>query len=115
MFSHELWDYAVTKKEVKPKDLEIIIGQLVKQFSPNFYENWSRLILAKRQLLRAIAFSGGKNILSKDYLNRNLLGLPSAVRRTLLSLVDEGYLDKEENKYFFNDLLFREWIKSLKT
>ncbi|MGB9613072.1 MAG: AAA family ATPase [Candidatus Margulisiibacteriota bacterium] len=114
MFAHELWDYAITKGEVKAKDLEIVINQLVGQFSPTFHQEWSRLILSKRQLLQAIALSGGKNILSKDYLERNKLGLPSAARRTLTSLVDEGYLDKEENEYFFNDLLFREWIKSLR-
>lgn len=114
MFAHELWDRAATKKEIKLKDLEMAIKQLVGQISPNFYQEWSQMILAKRGLLRAIALSGGKNILSQDYLKRNKLGLPSAVRRTLLALVDEGHLDKEENEYFFNDLLFREWIKSLK-
>lgn len=114
MFAHELWDHVITSKEIKPDDLEIVISRLVKQSSPNFHQEWSRLILAKRHLLQAIALSGGKNIFSGDYLKKNKLGLPSAVRRTLLSLVDEGHLDREENEYFFNDLLFREWIRCLK-
>ena len=68
------------------------------------------MILSKRQLLKAVSY-GGKQVLSGDYLKKNNLGLPSAVRRTLLSLVGDGYLDKENGEYFFTDILFREWIK----
>ena len=69
------------------------------------------MILSKRQLLKAISIYGGKQILSGDYLKKNNLGLPSSVRRTLLSLVEDGYIDKENSEYFFADILFREWIK----
>jgi len=93
------------------KDIQPVLSQLLSQYSQNFHLEWSRLILSKRQLLKAIALYGGKRILSNNYLKKNNLGLPLSVRRTLLSLIKNGYLDREDDKYFFTDILFREWIK----
>lgn len=112
MLSHELWDFGLTKREVSEKDIQPVLAQLLRQYAQNFHLEWSRMILSKRQLLKAIALCGGKQILSSNYLRRNNLGLPSSVRRTLLTLVEEGYLDRENDEYFFPDMLFHEWIKS---
>lgn len=114
MLSHELWDYSILSKRVRERDIGIVMEQLISQYSQNFHLEWSRLILSKRRLLKAIASDGGANIFSKDFLIRNELGYPSAVRRTLLSLTEEGYLDRDDGKmYFITDLLFREWVKKL--
>jgi len=112
MLSHELWDFGITKRKLVEKDIEQVFSQLLHQYSQNFHLEWSRLILSKRQLLKAIALYGGKQVLSNKYLKRSNLGLPSSVRRTLLSLVKDAYLDRDEDEYFFPDILFREWIKS---
>jgi hypothetical protein len=111
MLSHELWDYSILKKEIEEKDVQIVLNQLISQQSQNFYLEWSRLILSKRRLLKAIATSGGKNILSKKFLTGNEMEYPSSVYRTLLALNKEGYLDRENDTYYITDLLFREWIK----
>lgn len=111
MFCHELWDYGLVKREIKSKDIEIVLNQLIEQHSQDFHLIWSRLIVSKRQLLKAIATSGGRNILSKEFLTKHNLGLPSSTRQTLVSLVEETYLDRENDEYYFTDLLFREWIK----
>lgn len=108
---HELWDSKIDKGLISEKDVQSVLSQVIHLYSQNFHLEWSRLILSKRQLLKAISLYGGKQILSGDYLKKNNLGLPSAVRRTLLSLVEDGYLDKENGEYFFTDILFREWIK----
>lgn len=112
MFAHELWDFVLAKGGVGVDDIEQVVRQLITQYSQNFHLEWARLILSKRRLLKAIALYGGKQVLSKNYLEKNELGLPSAVHRTLLSLVEEGYLDRNGNEYFFPDILFREWIRS---
>jgi len=112
MLSHELWDFGITKRKLVEKDIQQVFSQLLHQYSQNFHLEWSRLILSKRQLLKAIALYGGKQVLSNKYLKRSNLGLPSSVRRTLLSLVKDAYLDRDEDEYFFPDILFREWIKS---
>ena len=111
MLSHELWDFGVTKSRLGKKDVRPVLTQLLRHYSQNFHLEWSRLILSKRQLLEAIARYGGRRILSKDYLKKNNLGLPSSVRRTLLALVEDGYLDRENDEYFFTDILFREWVR----
>ena len=108
---HELWDSKIDKGLISEKDVQSVLSQVVHLYSQNFHLEWSRMILSKRQLLKAISIYGGKQILSGDYLKKNNLGLPSSVRRTLLSLVEDGYLDKENGEYFFADILFREWIK----
>jgi len=112
MLSHELWDFGRNKRQLKEKDIQIVFSELLHQYSQNFHLEWSRLILSKRQLLKAIALYGGKQVLSKKYLKKSNLGLPSSVRRTLLSLVNNSYIDREDDEYFFTDILFREWIKS---
>lgn len=111
MLCHELWDYTVANRQINKNDIQRILNQLVSQYSQNFHLDWSRTILSKRQLLKSIALFGGKEILSKRYLLRSNLGLPSSVRRTLISLLEDGYLDRENDEYFFTDILFREWIK----
>jgi len=108
---HELWDSKIDKGLISEKDVQSVLSQVVHLYSQNFHLEWSRMILSKRQLLKAISLYGGKQILSGDYLKKNNLGLPSSVRRTLLSLVEDGYIDKENGEYFFADILFREWIK----
>lgn len=114
MFCHELWDSAARKQNrVGEKDLPTILEQLLKENSQNFHIDWSRINISRRQLLKAIAHFGGKSIFSQSFLKKSNLGLPSSVQRTLLSLLDEGYLDREGNEHFFNDILFREWIKKL--
>lgn len=111
MFCHELWDLGVSKGNIQHGDLKYIIDQLITQQAQNFHIEWSRLILTKRQLLKAIANSGGKNILSKEYLSKNDLPYPSSTRRTLISLINDGYIEEYNKEYFISDLLFREWIK----
>ena len=111
MLAHELWDIGFAKGVIAEEDIDFVLTQLIQQYSQNFHLEWSRLILSKRQLLKAIALHGGKQILSKKYLQTNDLGLPSSVRRSLLSLIEEGYLDRSDEEYFFPDILFREWIK----
>ncbi len=108
---HELWDSKIDKGIISEKDVQSVLSQVIHLYSQNFHLEWSRMILSKRQLLKAISLYGGKQILSGDYLEKNNMGLPSSVRRTLLSLVEDGYLDKENGEYFFTDILFREWIK----
>ncbi|MBI5398997.1 ATP-binding protein [Candidatus Saganbacteria bacterium] len=115
MLCHELWDFSAASKKIEPIDIKTVLERLVSQSSSNFHLEWSRLIPSKRQVLKAIAIEGGEKVLSKNFLNKYQLGFPSKVNRSLLSLIDTGYLDKsDEGIYFYNDLLFREWVKRLK-
>jgi hypothetical protein len=112
MLCHELWDYWIIQKKISINDIPLVLEQLIENHSQDFHLMWSRLILTKKQLLKALSVSGGKNVLSKEFMHKHHLGLPASTRQTLLSLMDEGYLDKETNEYYFTDLLFREWIKN---
>jgi len=112
MLSHELWDFAVSeKREIQEKDVEIILGQLIKQYDQNFRMEWGRLVSTKKQLLQVIASKGGKNLLSKESLEENELPYPSSVQRTLESLMADDHIDKINGEYFIVNILLREWIK----
>lgn len=113
MLSHELWDYGILKKELDEKDIPAVLRQLINQQSQNFHLEWSRMILSKRRLLKAIAICGGDRVLSKDFLKKNELEYPSSAHRTLSALMKDGYLDREESgRYYITDLLLLEWIRN---
>ena len=111
MLAHELWDYKQEKGKIEPEDIPKVLEQCLKYHFQDFHIMWGRLITSKKKLLKAIAVSGGSNVLSGKYLSEHDLGYPSAVRRTLISLRDEGIIDREDDKYFFTDLLFYEWVR----
>lgn len=112
MFSHELWDLAVsTRKRILEKDVEAVFTQLITQYDENFREVWSRLISSKRQILNVIARRGGKNLMSKDTIQMYELPYPASIQKTLESLIKDGYIDKVKDEYFIVDILFREWIR----
>lgn len=112
MISHELWDIAISgKKEIREKDIEIVLEQLIRQYDQNLRSEWSRLVSTKKQILQVIANKGGKNLLSKESLDTNELPGSSSVQRTLESLVGDDYIDRIDGQYFITNILFREWIK----
>lgn len=112
MICHELWDFAIiSKKEVGEKDVDNILVQILRQYDQNYREIWNKLSSNKMKILHTIATTGGRNILSKDSLEKNDLGYPSGIQRTLQSLMLENYIDKYNEKYFITDIIFQEWIK----
>jgi len=111
MLAHRLWDYSVSKGKAEAGDVQKVVNELISQSFEEFQSRWGNLITSKKLLLKAISVSGGQNVLSKKYMMEHNLGYPSSIRRTLLSLMDEGILDKEDGSYFFTDLLFCRWTK----
>lgn len=111
MLAHEIWDYNISQGRVGAGDVQKALERCIQQFSEEFKARWGNLISSKKVLLKSISVSGGRNVLSKKYMMEHNLGYPSAIRRTLLSLMDEGILDREDGNYFFTDLLFCRWVR----
>jgi len=111
MLAHRLWDYGISKGKIEAGDAQEMLNELIRQSFEEFQSKWGNLIPSKKMLLKSIAVSGGRNILSKKYMIEHNLGYPSAIRKMLLSLMNEGILDRENGNYFFTDLLFCRWIK----
>jgi uncharacterized protein len=108
---HELWAVRVgaTDRIVEP-DIGGAIARIVEQDASHFGSMWDRLSLHQRQVLQAIARSGGRNIFAADFLAAHRLGSHSSVQTSLRMLLKDQLLFKANGEYRFADAFFREWI-----
>ena len=108
---HELWAMRVgaTDRIVEP-DIGEAIARIVEQDASHFGTLWDRLSLHQRQVLQAIARSGGRNIFAADFLAAHRLGSHSSVQTSLRMLLKDQLLFKSNGEYRFADAFFREWI-----
>ena len=108
---HELWAMRVgaTDRIVEP-DIGEAIARIVEQDASHFGTLWDRLSLHQRQVLQAIARSGGRNIFAADSLAAHRLGSHSSVQTSLRMLLKDQLLFKANGEYRFADAFFREWI-----
>ena len=108
---HELWALRVgeTDRIVEP-DIGRAIARIVEQDSAHYCTIWDRLSLHQRQVLQAIARSGGLGIFAAAFLATHRLGSHSSVQTSLRLLMKDQVLFKTNGEYRFADPFFREWI-----
>ena len=112
MLAHEAWDIAMgARKIIDVNDIDAAFRQTIKEYETYFKEMWSSMIHTKKQILQVIAREGGKNLLSKEVMDKNELKGASTIQKTLELLIKDGRIDKEDGQYYIDDVLFREWIK----
>jgi AAA+ ATPase superfamily predicted ATPase len=108
---HELWALRVGETDrIGEQDIGEAIARIVEQDASHFSAMWDRLSLHQRQLLQAIAESGGRNIFAADFLTAHRLGSHSSVQTSLRRLSKDQALFKTNGEYRFADPFFREWI-----
>jgi hypothetical protein len=66
--------------------------------------------LHQRQVLQAIAQSGGQKVFAREFLAAHRLGSHSSVQTSLRLLLKDQVLFKANGEYRFADPFFREWI-----
>jgi hypothetical protein len=110
---HQLWAMrAGGMGTLTEEDIGAALAAIVGQDAPHFGTTWDRLSLHQRQVLQAIARSGGRNVFAKDFLAAHRLGASSSVQRSLAQLVKEQVLQKANAEYRFSDPFFREWVSA---
>jgi hypothetical protein len=108
---HELWAMRVGATDrIVEQDIGEAIARIVEQDASHFGTLWDRLSLHQRQVLQAIARSGGRNIFAADFLAAHRLGSHSSVQTSLRMLLKDQLLFKANGEYRFADAFFREWI-----
>lgn len=108
---HQLWALRAGKAErITERDIGDAIGGIVEQDAPHFSAGWDRLSLHQRQVLQAIAKSGGRNLFAAEFLTSHRLGSHSSVQTSLRQLLKEQVLTKANGEYRFADPFFREWV-----
>ncbi len=107
---NELWDFGMDQH--KPLDTQAMtrcILQIIQKRGPDYEAEWERITPAQKNVLRAVA-AGERSILAMETIRKYSLGSPSTAQRALLSLTSSQYLMKEQGRYAFEDVWFKEWI-----
>ena len=108
---HQVWALRAGKADrITERDIGEAIAGIVEQDAPHFSTGWDRLSLHQRQVLQAIARSGGRNLFAAGFLTTHRLGSHSSVQTSLRQLLKEQVLTKADGEYRFADPFFREWV-----
>ena len=110
--AHETWDdvRAAGRKTVGLDDLHTTLTRMMRQQGTVFEEQWQRLTLAQRGVLRALVLEQGQELLSADVRERHRLAGASSVQSSIAALVREDIIMRDGSRYMLTDSLYREWI-----
>lgn len=110
--AHETWDdvRAAGRKTVGLDDLHTTLTRMMRQQATIFEEQWQRLTLAQRGVLRALVLEQGHELLSADVRQRHRLAGASSVQSSIAALVREDIVMRDGPRYMLTDSLYREWI-----
>jgi len=107
-FLFDLWrSDAVTTKKLN----EIKISILARQ-RDQFMVLWDLLTQNQKKALKLLVISGGKSIYAAEQLQRVGFNSGSVLRRALMSLMEKEIIYKND-RFQFQDALFKNWIQNL--
>jgi hypothetical protein len=110
---HQLWTLRAGKADrITEQDIGEAIAGILEQDAPHLSAAWDRLSLHQRQVLQAIARSGGRNVFAAEFLASHRLGSHSSVQTSLRLLMKDQVLSKTHGEYRFADPFLREWVGS---
>jgi len=108
---HELWDMKFEQKKITASDIETALDSILNEETPLYANIWEGLPLHQRNVLQAIAVSGGEKIFSGEYIAEKGIGPASTLQTSVKLLMKKEILDKKEGVFFINDVFFKEWIR----
>jgi AAA+ ATPase superfamily predicted ATPase len=108
---HQVWAVCAGRADrITEADIGKAMLMIVNQEAPYFSAVWDQLSLHQRQVLQAIARSGGRNVFASEFLAVHRLGSHSSVQTSLRQLLKEQVLVKVDGEHRIADPFFREWI-----
>ena len=110
--AHETWDdvKASGRKTVTLDDLHATLSRLLGEQHTVFEEQWQRLTLPQRAVLRALVIEDGRELMSSDVRARHRLPGTSTVQAALAALLRQDIITKDGGRYSAVDSLYREWV-----
>jgi hypothetical protein len=110
--AHETWDdvRVAARRSANVEDLHATLTRLLGEQQTAFEEQWQRLTLIQRAVLRALVLEDGRELLSADVRARHRLPVPSSVQSALTALARQDVVMKEGTRYVASDSLYREWV-----
>ncbi|NTV52427.1 MAG: ATP-binding protein [Candidatus Firestonebacteria bacterium] len=110
MICRELWNLGHTSKLVSSKNLPPALESILETHSGFYTAMWRELSTHQKNLLLAIAASGGRKIFSKEFVQRHNLGGFSTVQKSVNRLLEIKVLERIQNTAEFTDVFFKEWL-----
>lgn len=74
-----------------------------------YQELFDKHSVIQKKLLQALCVSG-ENVFSAEYAKRFRFGATSSIQKAMATLMDEGVVDKNDNKYFISDPFFKMYL-----
>ena len=110
--AHETWDdvRVAGRRSAGLEDLHATLTRLLGEHQTAFEEQWQRLTLIQRAVLRALILEEGRELLSGDVRTRHRLPVASSVQSALAALLKQDIVMKEGTRYVAADSLYREWV-----
>jgi hypothetical protein len=110
--AHETWDdvRVARRRSANVEDLHATLTRLLGEQQTAFEEQWQRLTLIQRAVLRALVLEDGTELLSAVVRARHRLPVPSSVQSALTALARQDVVMKEGTRYVASDSLYREWV-----
>lgn len=108
---HKLWDINLDRKRIRISDVAIGLGKILSEETPFYLSLWDSLTLHQRNVLRAIANSGGEKIFSQEFISATGIGPSSTLQTSVTLLIKKGIIEKNNGIYEIGDVFFKEWIR----
>lgn len=110
--AHETWDdvRVAGRRAAGLEDLHATLTRLLGEHQTGFEEQWQRLTLTQRAVLRALVLEDGRELMSADVRTRHRLPVASSVQSALGALLKQDVVMKEGARYVASDSLYREWV-----
>src|SRR5918996_1164896 len=114
--AHFVWEVAMAARAARiTADLvNASLRQAVEAGDTIYARDYAALTPSQRQVLAAIATDPTRKPLAAAYLRKHDLPAKSTVGQSLRSLLEKGYLERDELVYVASDPLFGEWMRRLR-
>lgn len=111
MLSHEIYNLLLLNKDY---DLQNLIEQAVENIITNkndeFLMIYENLSASAKTVLEIILKFGGEKIFSKEVSAEYQLPV-STIQRALKILLEKTVINRETNRYYFQDVFFKKWLE----
>jgi len=113
MLCHEIWNESFKKKVVEDEEIENALRFILLNQSYTFTIIWDSLSIKQRNLLIAMTDEEEAMLHSQDIIFKYELGSAATVSKSIKILEKKGIIERENRRYVFLDLFFKEWIKEV--
>lgn len=114
MLAAEVWQYSICSTDViSPDIIDICTNNIVKIKHDYYFELFDKYSVMQKKLLQALS-DCSENIFSSEFITKYRLSAPSTVQKAVTTLLENGTVEKTDNKYYISDPFFKLFVKEIR-